>query len=73
LIEWLARLNDTKVVEEIKALKKVADKNLFHRYKEADMVERAQRSSEDIESGRTAKLADFKTEIEHGKRSRNTK
>ena len=73
LIEWLAHLNDTKVVEEIKALKKIADKNLFSRYTEADMVGRAQRSMDDIENGRTTKLADFKTEIESWKQSRNLK
>ena len=73
LIEWLARLNDIRIIQEIKSLKKETDKNLFKRYKDQDLVNRAEASMQDIEAGRTTKLSDFKTEIESWKQSRGTK
>ena len=73
LIEWLARLSDTKIIQEIRAIEKEANKDLFNRYSDQNMIERAEASLEDIQAGRTTKLTDFKTEIEHWKRSRNTK
>ncbi len=73
LIEWLATLTDIKVIQEIKSLKKETDKNLFNRYNDFDLVNRAKASSEDIEAGKTTKLADFKTEVESWRQSRNTK
>ena len=73
LIEWLARLNDIKIIQEIKAIEKESTKDLFKRYTDQDMINRAEASLEDIEASRTAKLVDFKTEIEHWKLSRNTK
>ena len=73
MIEWLARLNDIKVIQVIKALKKENDQDLLVRYTDQDLVNRAEASLEDIEAGRTTKLRDFKTEIESWKQSRNTK
>ena len=73
LIEWLARLNDIKIIQEIKALKKGTTKDLFKQYTGQDLIDRAEASLEDIEAGRTTKFTDFKTEIEHWKQSRNTK
>lgn len=73
LIEWLARLNDIKLIQEIKALKKEADKNLFKRYTDQDLVNRAEASLEDVASGRTTKVSEFKTELESWKQLRNTK
>ena len=73
LIEWLARLSDIKVIQEIKAIEKETTKDLFRRYSDQDMIERAEASLEDIEAGRTISLTDFKTEIEHWKHSRTTK
>ncbi len=73
LIEWLARLNDIKIIQEIKSLKKETDKNLFKRYTDQDLVNRAEASTQDIEAGRITKLSDFKTEIEIWKQSRGTK
>lgn len=71
-IEWIARLNDVKVIQ-IKSLKEEADKNLFQRYTEQDLVIRAEASIQDIEAGRTSKLSDIKTEIESWKQSRGTR
>ena len=73
LIEWLVRLNDIKIIQEIKAIKKETDKDLFKRYTDQDLVNRAEVSLEDINAGRTTKLAEFKTEIESWKQSKNTK
>jgi len=73
LIEWLVRLNDVKVIQEIKALKKETSKDLFKRYTDQDMINRAEASMEDIAMGRTTKLADFKTEIDHWKQSKSMK
>ena len=73
LIEWLAGLSDIKIIQEIKAIKKETTKDLFKRYTDHDMIDRAEASLEDIEVGRTTRLTDFKTEIEHWKHSRSTK
>ena len=73
LIEWLARLNDIKIIQDIKALKKETDKDLFKRYTDRDLVNRAEASLADIAAGRTTNLSEFKTEIESWKQSRNTK
>ena len=73
LIEWLTQLNDIKIIQEIKALKSGTTKDLFKRYTDQNLINRAEASMEDIEAGRTTKLTDFKTEIEHWKQSRNTK
>jgi hypothetical protein len=73
LIEWLARLNDIKIIQDIKVLKKEADKDLFKRYTDRDMVNRAEASLEDVAAGRTTKVSDFKTELESWKQSRNAK
>ena len=73
LIEWLARLNDVKIIQEIKALKKETDDDLFNQYTDKDLVNRAEASLEDVEACRTTKLADFKTEVENWKQSKNTK
>ena len=73
LIEWLARLNDIKIIQEIKAIEKENTKDLFKRYSDQDMINRAEASLEDIKAGRTTKLVDFKVEIENWKQSRNTK
>lgn len=73
LIEWLARLNDIKIIQEIKAIEKESTKDLFKRYSDQDMINRAEASLEDIKAGRTTKLVDFKVEIENWKQSRNTK
>ena len=73
LIEWLARLSDIKIIQEIKAIEKETTKDLlFKRYTDQDMIDRAEASLEDIEAGRTTRLTDFKTEIEHWKHSRST-
>lgn len=60
LIEWLARLNDIKIIQDIKALKKETDKDLFKRYTDQDLVNRAEASLEDIAAGRTTNLSEFK-------------
>lgn len=73
LIEWLARLNDARIIQDIKALKKETDKDLFRRYSDQDLVNRAEASLEDITAGRTTNLNDFKSEVERWKQSRNTK
>ena len=73
LIEWLAKLSDIKIIQEIKAIEKETTKDLFKRYTDQDMIDRAEASLEDIEAGRTTRLKDFKTEIEHWKHSRSTK
>jgi hypothetical protein len=73
LIEWLARLNDVKIIQEIKALEEETTKDLFKRYTDQDMIDRAKASLEDIEAGSTTKLVDFKAEIDHWKQSRSTK
>ncbi len=73
LIEWLARLSDIKIIQEIKAIEKETTKDLFKRYTDQDMIDRAEASLEDIEAGRTTRLTDFKTEIEHWKQSRSMK
>lgn len=73
LIEWLARLNDIKVIEVIKSLKSETDSDLFKRYTDQDLVNRTEASMKDIEAGRTTKLTDLKTEIENWKHSKNGK
>ena len=73
LIEWLARLSDIKIIQEIKAIEKETTKDLFNRYTDQDMIDRAEALLEDIEAGRTTRLTDFKTEIEHWKQSRSMK
>ena len=73
LIEWLARLSDIKIIQEIKAIEKETTKDLFKRYTDQDMINRAEASLKDIEAGSTTKLVDFKTEIAHWKQSRSTK
>lgn len=71
MIEWLARLNDIKVIQVIKALKKENDQDLLVRYTDQALVNRAEASLEDIEAGRATKLRDFETEIESWNHSRN--
>lgn len=73
LIEWLARLNDASIIQDIKALKKETDKDLFKRYGDRDLAGRAEASLGDIAAGRTTNLSEFKTEIERWNQSRNTK
>src|SRR2546423_144610 len=71
LIEWLARLSDIKIIQEIKTLEKETTKDLFKRHTDQDMIDRANASLDDIEAGRTTKLADFKTQIDHWKQLRS--
>lgn len=73
LIEWLAKLSDIKIIQEIKDIEKAATKDLFKRYTDQDIIDRAEASVEDIEAGRTTRISDFKTEIDHWKHSRNTR
>lgn len=65
LIEWLIRLNDIKIIHEIKALKKEADRDLFKQYTDVDLVDRARASMEDVAAGRTTKIGEFKTKLEN--------
>lgn len=48
LIEWLARLNDTKIIQDIKLLKSTTDVDLFKQYTDQDLIARAGVSMEDI-------------------------
>jgi enoyl reductase-like protein len=73
LIEWLARVTDIKIIQEIKSIEKETTKDLFKQYTDQDMIDRAEASLEDIEAGRTTRLADFKAEIENWKHSKSTK
>jgi hypothetical protein len=73
LIEWLAKLNDIKIIQEIKDIEKATTKDVLMRYTDQDIIDRAKASMKDIEAGRTTRLSDFKTEIDHWKLSRNTR
>ena len=73
LIEWLARVNDIRIIQEIKFLKMETDGSLFKGYTDLDLVSRAEASMEDIEAGRTTKLSDFKAEIESWKQSKGAR
>ncbi|MBL0743733.1 hypothetical protein [Chryseolinea lacunae] len=70
LIEWLAELNDPKVIEEIIALKKAADKNPTDISTKQAMPLRAGDALKDIEAGNTTKLSDFRNEVKRWEKSR---
>lgn len=74
LIEWIAGIDDAKVIQNIKAIQKQrSEKDLFKRYTAKVLQRRAESSLEDIREGRTIKLSKLKSEIAEWKKSKGLK